>query len=176
MLAHRRCITKVGNYCGCEKTVLALYEKWKETVNIDVTRKTFYFFFSLKSSICDETFSVKKKSMIRINTMVIFMQFIRRWIISRGRSMQNQRFKEFHIIIIRISLKVSISISIAFCVRWDVEWMDLWVFKLKNFFYSFYLENRPTDKDLTVSQIYSLSDELNRTILSLLTKDNQIVT
>jgi len=23
---------KVGNYCGCEENVLALYEKWKESV------------------------------------------------------------------------------------------------------------------------------------------------
>ena len=33
MFAHRRCISKVGNYCGCEDNVLALYEKWKETVS-----------------------------------------------------------------------------------------------------------------------------------------------
>ncbi|CAF0852280.1 unnamed protein product [Rotaria sp. Silwood1] len=26
---HRRCISKVGNYCGCEKDILALYDKWK---------------------------------------------------------------------------------------------------------------------------------------------------
>ncbi|CAF1201950.1 unnamed protein product [Rotaria sordida] len=30
MTVHRRCIAKVGNYCGCEENVLALYEKWKE--------------------------------------------------------------------------------------------------------------------------------------------------
>jgi hypothetical protein len=32
LTVHRRCISKVGNYCGCEENVLALYEKWKETV------------------------------------------------------------------------------------------------------------------------------------------------
>ncbi|CAF0939028.1 unnamed protein product [Adineta ricciae] len=31
MIVHRRCIDKVGNYCGCEENVLALYDKWKET-------------------------------------------------------------------------------------------------------------------------------------------------
>ncbi|CAF0802757.1 unnamed protein product [Adineta steineri] len=31
MIVHRRCIAKVGNYCGCKDNVLALYEKWKET-------------------------------------------------------------------------------------------------------------------------------------------------
>lgn len=35
MSVHRRCIEKVGNYCGCQETVLALYEKWRETVRID---------------------------------------------------------------------------------------------------------------------------------------------
>ncbi len=33
MVVHRRCIAKVGNYCGCKENVLALYDKWKETVN-----------------------------------------------------------------------------------------------------------------------------------------------
>lgn len=34
MAVHRRCIAKVGNYCGCKDNVLALYEKWKETVSL----------------------------------------------------------------------------------------------------------------------------------------------
>jgi hypothetical protein len=34
MIVHRRCIAKVGNYCGCKENVLALYEKWKETVSL----------------------------------------------------------------------------------------------------------------------------------------------
>jgi hypothetical protein len=34
MTVHRRCIAKVGNYCGCEGNVLAIYEKWKETVSL----------------------------------------------------------------------------------------------------------------------------------------------
>lgn len=25
-------MSKVGNYCGCEENVLALYDKWKESV------------------------------------------------------------------------------------------------------------------------------------------------
>lgn len=33
MIVHRRCIAKVGNYCGCEINVFAMYERWKETVN-----------------------------------------------------------------------------------------------------------------------------------------------
>lgn len=32
MTVHRRCASKVGNYCGCEENVLALYEEWKGTV------------------------------------------------------------------------------------------------------------------------------------------------
>lgn len=32
MTVHRRCASKVGNYCGCEGSVLALYEEWKGTV------------------------------------------------------------------------------------------------------------------------------------------------
>jgi hypothetical protein len=35
MIVHRRCIAKVGNYCGCKDNVLALYEKWKETVSLN---------------------------------------------------------------------------------------------------------------------------------------------
>ncbi|CAF3157421.1 unnamed protein product [Rotaria socialis] len=31
VIIHRRCISKVGNYCGCEENVLALYDKMKET-------------------------------------------------------------------------------------------------------------------------------------------------
>ncbi|CAM4858651.1 unnamed protein product [Rotaria socialis] len=31
MNVHRRCIAKVGNYCGCEDNVLALYDQWKQT-------------------------------------------------------------------------------------------------------------------------------------------------
>ena len=34
MVVHRRCIIKVGNYCGCKENVLALYDKWKETVRL----------------------------------------------------------------------------------------------------------------------------------------------
>jgi hypothetical protein len=33
LMVHRRCVSKVGNYCGCEENVLALYEKWKESVS-----------------------------------------------------------------------------------------------------------------------------------------------
>ena len=33
MVVHRRCTSNVGNYCGCEKNVLALYDKWKATVS-----------------------------------------------------------------------------------------------------------------------------------------------
>ena len=36
MVIHRRCINKVGNYCGCEENVLALYDKWKETVGVTI--------------------------------------------------------------------------------------------------------------------------------------------
>ncbi len=35
LTVHRRCVSKVGNYCGCEENVLALYEQWKESVCID---------------------------------------------------------------------------------------------------------------------------------------------
>jgi hypothetical protein len=28
----------VGNYCGCEGNVLALYEKWKETVSLKANK------------------------------------------------------------------------------------------------------------------------------------------
>jgi len=38
MTVHRRCIAKVGNYCGCEGNVLALYEKWKETVSLKANK------------------------------------------------------------------------------------------------------------------------------------------
>ncbi|CAF3695328.1 unnamed protein product [Rotaria socialis] len=31
MNVHRRCNAKVGNYCGCEDNVLALYDQWKQT-------------------------------------------------------------------------------------------------------------------------------------------------
>ncbi|CAF5188067.1 unnamed protein product, partial [Rotaria magnacalcarata] len=31
VIIHRRCISKVGNYCGCEENVLELYEKMKGT-------------------------------------------------------------------------------------------------------------------------------------------------
>lgn len=34
LTVHRRCIPKVGNYCGCEENVLALYDKWKESVGL----------------------------------------------------------------------------------------------------------------------------------------------
>ncbi len=32
MIVHRRCRSKVGNYCGCKGNTLQLYEKWKENV------------------------------------------------------------------------------------------------------------------------------------------------
>ncbi|CAF1321329.1 unnamed protein product [Didymodactylos carnosus] len=35
MVVHRRCRDKVGNYCGVEENVFALYEKWKENYDQD---------------------------------------------------------------------------------------------------------------------------------------------
>jgi hypothetical protein len=32
MIVHRRCRSKVGNYCGCQGKSLELYEKWRENV------------------------------------------------------------------------------------------------------------------------------------------------
>lgn len=32
LIVHRRCMAKVGNFCGCEDNLSALYEKWKESV------------------------------------------------------------------------------------------------------------------------------------------------
>jgi hypothetical protein len=43
MIVHRRCIAKVGNYCGCKENVLALYDKWKETVNENENKSKLVF-------------------------------------------------------------------------------------------------------------------------------------
>ncbi len=52
MTVHRRCIAKVGNYCGCEENVLALYEKWKETVSLE-DKILFHFGFFQHDSESD---------------------------------------------------------------------------------------------------------------------------
>ncbi|CAF0755327.1 unnamed protein product [Adineta steineri] len=39
---HRRCASKVGNYCGCEEDVLAIYEKWRDTRNYQADNDYLY--------------------------------------------------------------------------------------------------------------------------------------
>ncbi len=34
MIVHRRCRTKVGNYCGCKQDSFELYTQWKKTVKL----------------------------------------------------------------------------------------------------------------------------------------------
>jgi len=32
IVVHRRCRSKVGNYCGCKEKTFLLYEQWKQSV------------------------------------------------------------------------------------------------------------------------------------------------
>ena len=86
MVVHRRCRSKVGNYCGCEGNTLQLYEKWRKNVSallIFIVEISFFLFFSIKPIW-----------IIIINTTEIFAKFIQLWIKPTVQKNSLNRYRE----------------------------------------------------------------------------------
>jgi hypothetical protein len=92
LMVHRRCVSKVGNYCGCEENVLALYEKWKESVS-SFKKKAVKVIFNC---------SMIMNLIIIINIMKIYIRFIQIWIILIDNKMHKMRLIVYRNVIDRI--------------------------------------------------------------------------